>query len=106
VENPFLGSWVVSEVEGIDLDELESQGSPIISFGANERGEFRFSTYRGGLDYRLNKRSGHTVAEFTWEGLSDGDPVSGRGWVTLRDSKMMGRFFIHLGRDYSFVAEQ
>jgi hypothetical protein len=34
---------------------------------------------------------------FTWEGMDEMDPVTGRGWITLRDKELYGKIFFHQG---------
>lgn len=44
--------------------------------------------------------------EFTWEGVDEGDQVSGRGWAALvDDARIEGHLFFHMGDDSSFRAE-
>jgi hypothetical protein len=43
--------------------------------------------------------------DFSWEGQDEGDPVSGRGWVTLRqDGSLSGHIDLHHGDDSGFKA--
>jgi hypothetical protein len=44
--------------------------------------------------------------EFTWEGVDEGDQVSGRGWAALvNDETIEGHLFFHLGDDSTFRAQ-
>lgn len=47
-----------------------------------------------------------TSVEFTWEGVDEGDQVSGRGWAVLVDDETIeGHLFFRLGDDSTFRAE-
>lgn len=40
----------------------------------------------------------HRRVEFTWEGMDEMEPATGRGWVRIEaDGSMFGRFVIHRG---------
>jgi hypothetical protein len=59
------------------------------------------------LDVRYGSRDGAACAEFSWEGLDEGTPASGRGWVAFGTAgRLVGHFFIHKGDDSGFVAER
>jgi hypothetical protein len=45
----------------------------------------RFIAVRGWLDCRPVERDGRVGVEFTWDGVDEGDQVSGRGWASLVD---------------------
>jgi hypothetical protein len=69
-------------------------------------GQFGFIAVRGWLDCRAVEREGRVGVEFTWEGVDEGDQVSGRGWASLvDDATVEGHLFFHLGDDSSFRAE-
>lgn len=74
--------------------------------GRDGTGQFGFIAARGWLDSRPVERVGHVGVEFTWDGVDEGDQVSGRGWATLVNSeKVEGHLFFHMGDDSSFRAE-
>ncbi|MFM8454657.1 MAG: hypothetical protein ACKOAD_06875 [Gammaproteobacteria bacterium] len=104
-QETFHGIWRISEVQGMDLDELDNRGEALIRFLSENHGDFVFAFLEGDIDYRLGKRSGHDVLEFSWQGTNDGNEACGRGWVTLKQENLVGKFFIHQGRDYSLVAQ-
>ncbi|MEV6632192.1 hypothetical protein AB0M54_15715 [Actinoplanes sp. NPDC051470] len=48
---------------------------------------------------------GHAGVEFSWEGVDEGDEVSGRGWAALTETgEVEGRIFFHNGDDSGFRA--
>jgi hypothetical protein len=69
----------------------------------HERGVVRFIAATGWLDCRAIERDGSPGVNFTWEGIDEGDQVSGRGWAVLVDDDMIeGHLLFHLGDDSSF----
>jgi hypothetical protein len=55
---------------------------------------------------RSPERDGRTGVEFSWDGVDDGDQVSGRGWAAVvDDATLTGHLFIHMGDDSGFRAE-
>ena len=45
-------------------------------------------------------------AEFSWEGVDEGDQRSGRGWVEVGTAgRLVGHIFFHNGDDSGFVCE-
>ena len=68
-------------------------------------GQFGFIAVRGWLDCRPVERDGRVGVEFTWDGLDEGDRVSGRGSASVvDDGTIEGHVFFHLGDDSSFRA--
>lgn len=59
-----------------------------------------------GLDYRVVQRAGQPAIEFSFDGIDEGDRISGRGWAMLRGDELHGRIFFHYGDDSAFVARR
>jgi hypothetical protein len=58
------------------------------------------------LDIRYGARAGGLIAEFSWEGVGEGDPRSGRGWVAPGTAgRLVGHFCFHMGDGSGFVCE-
>ena len=102
----FVGDWRITEMELWDRAYLDLEVPAHIEFHIDQSGEFQFGVVRGWIDYRLAQRDGLNTVEFSWEGESEGDPYTGRGWAQLREGRLEGRLFIHNGDDSSFVAER
>jgi hypothetical protein len=99
------GRWRIVEMSGWDRDAIDLVGPGFIEFTGDGTGQFGFIAVRGWLDCRRVERNGHAGVEFTWEGVDEGDQVSGRGWASLVDDEMIeGHLFFHLGDDSSFRA--
>ena len=90
-------------MEQWDQDYIDLVEPGYIELTKNNLGEFVFGTIKGFIDYRITKDNDVEKAEFTWEGTSENDLISGRGWVELSDkNKINGMLFIHNG-DESWV---
>jgi hypothetical protein len=92
-------------MSGWDRDAIDLVEPGFIAFTGDGTGQFCFIAVRGWLDCRRVERNGHVGVEFTWEGVDEGDQVSGRGWASLVDDKTIeGHIFFHMGDDSSFRA--
>jgi hypothetical protein len=77
-----------------------------IEFTEDGTGQFGFIAVRGWLDCRPAERDGQPGVEFTWEGIDEGDQISGRGWASLiDDATVEGHLYFHMGDDSNFRAE-
>ena len=93
-------------MSGWDRDAIDLVEPGYIEFTPDGTGQFGFIAVRGRLDGRALKRNGRVGVEFTWAGVDEGDPVSGRGWAVRVDGETIeGHLFFHLGDDSTFRAE-
>lgn len=104
--NEFVGRWRITHMELWDREYLDLEVPAFIEFRQDQFGEFQFGVVRGFIDYRVSDSRTEPKLEFSWEGDSEGDALSGRGWAVLREGRLEGCFFIHQGDDSSFVAER
>lgn len=106
VAKAFAGRWRIVETDVWDNDFLDEVEEAHITFkGAN--GEIALGALNGDLDVRYGSRDGAASAEFSWQGLDDNDPASGRGWATVGTAgSLVGHFYIHKGDDSPFVGER
>ena len=101
----LVGRWRIVEMQLWDADAIDLVAPAFIEFGADLRGRFGFVVVDGWMDCRAVKRSGRAGVEFSWEGIDEGDDVSGRGWaVVANDGVLDGRIFFHNGDDSGFRA--
>ncbi len=103
-QNPFLGEWRIVEMAQWDRDYIDMVVPGHFTFERGGHGSFQFGVVDGGLDCRLVSSSEGPRVEFTWEGFSEMDQVSGRGWATLRNGEIVGHLYFHAGDDSSFRA--
>ena len=80
----FKGRWRIVAMDLWDKDAIDLVEPGFITFNGEE-GEMRFIAVRAWLDVRYRSRDGVPVAEFSWEGIDEGDQRSGRGWATPAD---------------------
>jgi hypothetical protein len=100
------GRWRIVEMSAWDRDAIDLVEPGFIEFAGDGTGQFGFIAVRGWLDCRSVERDGRAGVEFTWDGLDEGDHVSGRGWATVVDAETIeGHLFFHLGDDSSFWAK-
>ncbi len=89
-----------------DRDAIDLVEPGFIEFARGGTGQFGFIAVHGALDCRPAERDGRVGVEFTWDGDTEGDQVSGRGWATLVDDVTVeGHLFFHQGDDSSFRAK-
>jgi hypothetical protein len=101
----FKGRWRIVAMDLWDTEAIDLVGPGFIAF-KGEEGEMRFIDVQAWLDVRYDTRDGRPVAEFSWEGIDEGDQRSGRGWVTpAQTGGLVGHIFFHNGDDSGFVCK-
>lgn len=101
----FKGRWRIVAMDLWDKDAIDLVEPGFITFNGEE-GEMRFIAVRAWLDVRYRSRDGVPIAEFSWEGIDEGDQRSGRGWATPADKGgLLGHIFFHNGDDSGFACE-
>jgi hypothetical protein len=102
----LTGKWSIVEMELWDRDDLDMVAPAFVEFRPDLTGSFGFLAVTGGLDFRRALAGGAGV-EFSWEGIDEGDQVSGRGSAALQDDgSLHGRIYFHLGDDSGFRAQR
>jgi len=104
--NPFLGKWRIIASESWTRQDLDLVVPAHITFNRNYLGELELIAISASIDYRIVKRDGTLIVEFTWEGSDEGQPVSGRGWARLTGEHLDGHLFIHQGDETEFTAKR
>jgi hypothetical protein len=101
----FKGRWRIEAMDLWDKDAIDLIEPGFIAFDGEE-GEMRFIAVHAWLDVRYDIRDKVPVAEFSWEGVDEGDQRSGRGWAVLNsDGKLTGHIFFHNGDDSAFTCD-
>lgn len=102
----LAGRWRIVAMSGWDRDAIDLVEPAFIEFTFDGAGQFGFIAVQGWLDCRPVERDSGPGVEFTWEGVDEGDQVSGRGWAVLADDETIkGHLFFHLGDESSFRAK-
>ncbi len=104
--NPFLGKWRITVSDVWTREDLNSVVPAHITFNRNRLGELELIAISASIDYRIGKRDGTPIVEFTWEGSDESQPVSGRGWARLTGDHLNGQLFIHQGDETEFTAKR
>ena len=106
-QSKILGRWRITEMEQWDAGYLNMEVEAFIEFGGDGIGSFQFGLVQGQVDYERTGKSGKEEVEWTWEGMDEMDPVSGRGRAELQpDGRLQGRFFFHGGDSSDFTAKR
>ena len=84
--------------------DMETEG--YFLFEDDELGSFQFGLVQGRVDYRIEKIGEVERLEFSWEGQDENDDALGRGWVSVKNDHLEGRFYFHLGEDSWFKAKK
>jgi hypothetical protein len=100
------GRWRITETEMWDREALDLIVPAHLTLGRNGLGEMQLIAIGAAIDYRLAERDGANVVEFSWSGVDEMDPTSGRGWAKVEGDTMRGRLFIHAGDESGFMAKR
>ena len=105
-KDPYLGKWRITEMEQWDRDYIYMETEGYFHFDENGLGIFQFGLVRGEIDYRIESICGKESLGFSWEGSDETDPASGRGWAVVKDGRLEGKIYFHMGDDSLFKAER
>jgi hypothetical protein len=103
-EQAVLGTWRITGMELRDADFFDVVAPAHITIREDLTGALRFGLVQGDVDARVWVADGVARVEFSWSGVDENDPVSGRGWLDVTEDQAQGRIFIHLGDDSAFTA--
>jgi len=103
----FTGMWHIYEMEMWDEDYFNVEVQAYIKIDLNNLGHFQFGLVSGEIDGKVVKYPDGNRFEFTWEGYDECDPISGSGWIRLKEKDVIeGEFRTHLGDDSTFSARR
>jgi hypothetical protein len=102
----YIGMWRIIEMEMWDQDYIDLVTPGYFLFDRDELGYFQFGVVEGQIDYRVEKIGTVERIEFAWEGQSENDPASGRGWAVISGDYLEGRLYIFLSDDSWFKAKR
>lgn len=103
-EKVVVGTWRITSMEVWDADYFDMEAPAHITLRDDRTGAFQFGLVQGDIDARVGVVDGVARVEFSWSGVDENDPVSGRGWLDVTGDQAHGRIFIHLGDDSAFTA--
>jgi hypothetical protein len=105
----FIGYWKIVSMETWAQKYVDLVVPGFIEFMMEDErltGSFQFGTVVGWLDCRLREIDRVPFVEWSWDGRSDTDPASGRGWARVVEGELVGRIFIHAADDSAFKAKR
>jgi hypothetical protein len=106
-EHPFIGTWHIYSMELWDESYFNMETQAFIEIRPENLGSFQFGLVSGGLDGYLERKPPKQRFVFTWEGNDEMDPVTGSGWLTLKDeNELLGSIKRHLGDRSRFKARR
>ena len=86
----FEGRWRIETMDLWDRDAIDLVEPGFVAFNG-EQGQMRFIAVRAWLDVRYDTRGKLPVAEFSWEGVDEGDQRSVQGNSPVRDGASRAR---------------
>ena len=99
----FVGTWHIYEMESWDEDYFNMEVQAYITINKNGHGDFQFGLDEGSLDYEVESKR----LDFSFEGMDENDPCSGRGYLESPSKGVLrGKFYIHSGESSFFFARR
>lgn len=98
--------WRITSMTEWDNEFIDAEVQGYIDFAKDGLGNFQFGYVRCDIDWREAERDGALAVEFSFEGMDEMDPCSGRGWAALNEGKLDGKILFHRGDESGFVAER
>lgn len=96
VEHPFVGMWHIYAMELWDASYFNMERQAFIEVRPDNLGSFQFGLVTGALDGTVEGEPTRQRFVFTWQGNDEMDPVSGSGWLKLKDpDTVLGQFALH-----------
>ncbi|MFM8901722.1 MAG: hypothetical protein ACKOF9_17540 [Burkholderiales bacterium] len=99
-----LGTWRITGMEVWDVDYFDMEAPAHITLRDDLTGALQFGLVQADIDACVSDADGVERVEFSWSGVDENDPVSGRGWMVETADQAQGRIFIHLGDHSAFTA--
>jgi hypothetical protein len=94
---PFQGRWRIAEMDLWDNEATDLLGPAFVEING-EQGDMRFIAVTASLDVRYDARNGGPIAEFSWEGVDEGESSCGRGWLAPGTAgRLVGHVYFHNG---------
>lgn len=103
-ETVVVGTWRITGMEVWDADYFDMEVPAHITIRNDLTGTFQFGLVQGDIDARVSLTDNVARVEFSWSGIDENDPMSGRCWMEVAGDQSRGRIFIHLGDDSAFTA--
>jgi hypothetical protein len=105
MKKKYIGKWRIEEMELWDRDFIDLVVHGHITVKKDGTGSLKFGAVEAEIDCRVESIGGVERLEFSFDGVDEGDPVSGRGWAQVERQSMQGRIYFHLGDNSTFSAK-
>jgi len=102
----IVGTWRITSMTEWDQDFVDEEVPGYYEFKKHRRGEFQFGYVHCGIDWQESERNGQPAVEFSFEGMDEMTPTSGRGWAILNGDTLDGMIFFHQGDESGFTAQR
>jgi len=103
----FTGTWHIYEMEEWDEDYFNTVVQAYIKIEPDNDGYFQFGLVCGEIDGRIVDYADGKRFEFTFEGNEECGPVSGFGWVRIKEKdELESEFRFHRGDSSTFSARR
>jgi len=99
----YTGTWRITKMDTWDSEYINLVGPGYLRIDREGGGFMQFGAVEATLDCRAEDTGNNQRMEFTFQGFDEGDPVSGRGWVTVSGSEMTGHVCFHQGEESGFT---
>lgn len=99
----FIGTWHIYEMAAWDEGYFNMEVQAHVTINKRGFGHFQFGLVEGSLDYKASS----SRLDFSFEGMDENDPCSGRGYLEAPyKGKLKGKFYIHSGESSTFSAKK
>ena len=103
----FIGKWYITEMEMWDERAFNCYQQAYVTIKQNGMGEFAFCVVEAYMNGEIVNDGGEKRWKFTFEGNDEYDPVSGKGWIKLKNANTIkGKIKFHNGDSSKFWAER
>jgi hypothetical protein len=104
MKTAFVGKWRIVEMEEWDRDYVDAEEPGHITLERKGLGDFHFGYVHAQVDWRYDAAIDRV--DFSFDGNSECDPISGRGWAKIEGKQMVGQIVFHLGDESGFKAKK
>lgn len=106
-KNNFVGKWRIVEMDVWDTEYIDMEVPAFLAIKPDGSGSFQFGLVQGEIDGEMVEYPSGKRFEFTWEGEDEGEPMSGSGWLEVKNTReAIGTIRIHRGDVSGFVARK
>ena len=105
-KSQIVGRWRITSMTEWDQDFVDEEVPGYFEFRKGGTDDFQFGYVQGQIDWRDAERDGRPAVEFTFEGMDEMAPNSGRGWLIIEGDSFDGMIFFHHGDESRFTAKK